>query len=257
MQKAPGHNVRRLSVFYMGKGAERSRRVRCLLLEEKVASFACRMRWKCCGFLQRYRPCGVYPTTPHPSRRDRRATFPSRGRLEKCAANGPRQSPRTQCPGAFCILYGKGGGAEPPRALPSPCREGGKLCLPDEVEMLRFFQRHRLCGLYPTTPHPSRRDRRATFPSRGRLEKCAANGPRQSPPDAISEGFLHSIWERGRSGAAACAAFSLPRRCKLCLPDEVEMLRFFPAAPVARCISNDTLSVAAWPPRHLPLKGKA
>ena len=155
MQKAPGRNVRGLSVSYMGKGAERSRRVRCLLLEEKVASFACRMRWKCCVFssgtgcavytqrhlirrgvaaappspqgeglksAQRYRPCGVYPTTPHPSRRDRRATFPSRGRPEKCAANGPRQSPRTQYPGAlpcdagerFCgVLVGRLCGTRP------------------------------------------------------------------------------------------------------------------------------------------------
>ena len=130
--------------------------------------------------------------------------------MHKRSIREDAESPRTQCPEAFCILYGKGGGAEPPRALPSPCREGGKLCLPDEVEMLRFSsgtgcavytqrhlirrgvtaappsprgeglisaQRYRPCGVYPTTPHPSRRDRRATFPSRGRLESAQRYQP--------------------------------------------------------------------------------
>ncbi len=40
-----------------------------LLLEEKVASFVRRMRWKYCGYFQRLRSRAAYPTTPHPSRR--------------------------------------------------------------------------------------------------------------------------------------------------------------------------------------------
>ena len=49
-------------------------------LAEKVPSIARRMRWKGDGFCRRFRRCAAYPTTPHPSRRDHRATFPSRGR---------------------------------------------------------------------------------------------------------------------------------------------------------------------------------
>ena len=37
------------------------RSARCLLLEEKVLSAAKRMRWKCCGFLQRLRWCAAHP----------------------------------------------------------------------------------------------------------------------------------------------------------------------------------------------------
>ena len=82
----------------------------------------------------------------------------------KSAQRTLRQSPRTQCPRAFCMDLTRGG----------PCPLG----LPRDSEASEW--RCRSCTVLP--PKPALK--------RGRLEKCAANAT-SKPPDTMSEGFLY------------------------------------------------------------------
>ena len=78
-----------------------------LLLEEKVASFARRMRWKYCGYFQRLRSCAVRPT--------RTLAFSSRGRHRRRAMHDLiRGGP---CPHGLpcCAEAGREAGSSPIR----------------------------------------------------------------------------------------------------------------------------------------------
>ena len=94
-------------------------------------------------------------------------------------------APLDQCHGRFgrnvMAASGTAGDASPVQRTPHPSRRDRRATFPSRGR-LESAQRYRPCAVYPTTPHPSRRDRRATFPSRGRHRLTAMHDLNRGGP---------------------------------------------------------------------------